>query len=193
MIRLGQADDYEAIKKIRSSVGIDHNQLDNREYRLSLQKKGFLLFPSLEESQFEAYRQNLFLVYEDEGDVIGYIVMETEQEQEMEQGSSTLIWFRKDIEPIYFSHPHATISVIAVSPATRHKGIGAALLQEVVKRIKQRSEISYLFSSVVSSPITNFPSIVFHEKMEFDRIAFTNYPELFLLKNYQSILYGKRL
>jgi GNAT superfamily N-acetyltransferase len=193
MIRPGRVDDYEAIKKLVCSVGIDRNQLDNRAYRVLLQKRGFLLFPSLEEKAFQAYLQKLFLVYEDEGDVVGYTIIDSEQEEEMEAGSSRLFWFQKELEPIYFAHPHATIKVIAALPAPGRRGVGAALLQAAVERIKQRGAIPYLFSSVVSSPITNFPSMLFHEKMGFDRVAFTNYPEFHLLKNYQSILYGKRL
>ena len=111
----------------------------------------------------------------------------------MERGSNQLIWFQEDMEPIYFSHPYAGISVITVSPAIQHQGIGTLLFQEIATRIKQRGEISYLFSSIVLSPITNVPSILFHEKMEFNRIACTYYPELFWLKNYQRILYGKKL
>ena len=193
MIRQAQVEDYEAIKEMKSSLGIDRSQLDKREYSVSLQKKGFLLFPYLEKSQFEDYLRKLFLVYEDKNNVIGYIVVDSEQELEMKKGSNNLVWFRKDIEPIYFSHPHANISVIAVSPVSQYKGVGTCLLQEVAKRITQGGEIPYLFSFVVSSPITNFPSMLFHEKMGFDRIAFTYYTEIFGLKNYQSILYGKEL
>jgi ribosomal protein S18 acetylase RimI-like enzyme len=190
MIRQAQIEDYEPIKKIKHSVGIDRSKLDNREYRVSLQKGGFLLFANLEKRDFEKDLRKIFLVYEQEGEIIGYVRIDTEPEVEKDGDP---IWFQQDLEPVYLSYPHANIGGIAVSPATKQKGIGTALLQEAIKRIKQREMVSYLFSAVVFSPITNLPSILFHEKSGFDRVAFVNFQNLYNLENYQCVLYGKKM
>lgn len=190
MIRQAQTEDYEAIQKIKSALGIDRSKLDNRDYRVSLQKNGFVLFPNLEKSDFEQDLQKIFLVYEQESEIVGYIKIDTEQEMTKE---SKPIWFQEHMEPLYFSSPHAVIAPIAVSPTAKHKGVGTALVQEAIKRIKQRQDILYLFSFVVLFPIINTSSILFHEKCEFDRIAVTSYLDACELKPYQSVLYGKRL
>ena len=190
MIRQAQIEDYEVIKKIKCSLGIDRSKLDNREYRVSLQKNGFVLFPDLEKSDFEQDLQKIFLVYEQENEIIGYIKIDTEPEMTKE---AKPIWFQEDMEPLYFSSPHAVIAPIAVSPAAKHKGVGTALLQEAIKRIKQRKDVIYLFSFIVLFPITNTSSMLFHEKCGFDRIAATSYLDVYELKPYQSVLYGKRL
>jgi len=190
MIRQAQAEDYEAIKKIKSSLKIDHSKLDKREYRVSLQKNGFLVPSNLEKSDFEKHLQKIFLVYEQESEIIGYIKIDTEQSMTKD---SKPTWFHKAMESIYFSSPHTEITPIAVSPAAKQKGVGTALLQEAIKRLQQRKEVLYVFSFIVLFPITNLPSMIFHEKSGFDRIAVTSYLDAYGLTNYQSILYAKRL
>jgi ribosomal protein S18 acetylase RimI-like enzyme len=189
MIRQAQTEDYETIQNIRSSLGIDYRKLDERKYRVFLQKNGFLL-SSLEQSDFERDSGKLILVYEQQSEILGYIQIDTEPGMTQEHKP---VWFQKDMEPLYFSLPHAVIAPVAVSPGTRQKGVGTALFQEAVKRIKQRKDILYVFSFVAVSPITNVPSLIFHEKMDFDRIAVTGYINAYELENYQSILYAKRL
>jgi ribosomal protein S18 acetylase RimI-like enzyme len=190
MIRQAQTEDYEAIQNMRNSLGIDCRKLDKREYRVFLQKNGFLLSSYLEKSDFEKNSGKLILVYEQESEILGYIHIDTKQEMTQE---SKPLWFQKDMESLYFSLPHADIAPVAVSPGTRQKGVGTALFQEAVKRIKQRKDILYVFSFVAVSPITNVPSLIFHEKMGFDRIAVTGNKNAYGLENYQSILYAKRL
>lgn len=189
MIRHASPQDFEAVKSIKQSLGIKREQLQDEEYKFSLQKSGFLLFPDLDRPDFEKDLKKLFLVYEEESTVVGYVRIDTKQE--MDQGHSPL-WFREDLKSTYFSHPHADIGGIAVSPAASHKGVGTALLKAVEKELKKQN-VPYIFSFVVFSPITNIPSILFHEKHGFERIALTHYPKLFGMKNYQSILYGKKL
>jgi hypothetical protein len=40
MIRQTQIKDYEAIKEMNLSLGVDRSQIDKRAYSVSLQKKG---------------------------------------------------------------------------------------------------------------------------------------------------------
>lgn len=189
MIRRATAQDYEAIKSLKQVLGIQREKLRDQQYKFLLQKKGFLLFPDLEKSDFERDLKKFFLVYEINNVVAGYIVIGTEQEMKEE---SSAYWLNENFKSTYFAHPHADINVIVVSPDANHKGVGTALLKAVEQEIRKQN-IPYLFSLVVLSPLTNVPSLLFHEKHGFDRIAITSYPELFGIKNYQSILYGKKL
>lgn len=189
MIRQVTAQDYQAIRDIKRELGIDRSRLQHADYRLSLQKNGFLLFPDLEWTEYERDISKLFLGYEVDGTVVGYIRIDTEQEIRSAQSAS---WFREDLQPVYFARPHADIGAIAVSPKAGHRGVGATLLSRAEEELR-RQGVLYLFSLVVASPITNVPSLLFHEKHGFGRVAFTSHHELFGLKNYQSILYGKKL
>lgn len=189
MIRQATKQDFEEIYKIRQSLGLKRENLTDTEYRRSIEKNGFLLFSELERTEFENDLEKIFLVAEEEGKIVGYIRIDTEQELKDESHAT---WIRADVKPFYSSHPHADIGGIAVLPGNSHKGIGSCLLEAAEDEVRKKG-VAYLFSFVVSAPIINKASIVFHEKHGFERIAIISVEELFELKNYESILYGKRV
>lgn len=190
MIRQAVPRDFESLKHIKNMLGLEVDTLGDLAYRLKVQKNGFLLKrPAYREEEFQTDLQKIYLVCEDAGQVNGYVRID--ETQEMEKGAEAW-WFIPELMEPYFSLPHADIGGIAVLPEASHKGVATNLLTAAIAAIKQK-RIPYLFSFVVLSPVTNMPSILFHEKNGFHRIALVNESEFFQLKKYQSFLYGKKL
>lgn len=189
MIRQVTLEDYEQIKSIKNEVGIDRSQLTNPDYKFRLENHGFLLFPEYELTDFTQDLHKIFLVYEEGESIVGYIRVDTEPELATE---GNVQWLREDMKPYYFAHPHADLGGIAVSPSAHKKGIGSLLLKAVERELR-KDNAPYLFSFIVTSPIKNTPSILFHKKNGFEQIAVINSPENFGLNNYQSFLYAKKL
>ena len=103
-----------------------------------------------------------------------------------------VFWTKRSSKEQYLAQPHAYIYGIAVSPGTGRRGVATDLLRVVEEQAPERGA-SHLFSSVVTSPITNMPSMLFHEKHGFERWAVLQPCKLFDMDEYQSVLYAKNL
>jgi GNAT superfamily N-acetyltransferase len=189
MIRQATINDFADIKQIKEVLALEVTNLNNLEYKLRVQQKGFLLKSSYTEENMTQDLQKIYLAYEEGGKVIGFVRID--EEQEMSRNADAF-WFRPEMKESFFIMPHADLGGISVLPEHEHQGIATKMLGVAEREVKAKG-IAYLFSFVVLSPVINFPSIMFHEKNGFDRLACVNAPELFEMKNFQSFLYGKKL
>ena len=86
-----------------------------------------------------------------------------------------------------------TLEVIATDPSASQKGIGSELYNFLESKLKSEL-IEQVFSVVVIAPITNCPSIVWHSKNGFVRLAGSRPKETMVgLSWYSSILFYKKL
>jgi GNAT superfamily N-acetyltransferase len=187
MIRSAVLDDFEEIVNIKKLLALNIKRLDDDSYKLDIEKNGFLIPSEYTEEEFFTDLTKVFFVNEDHGKINAFIRID--DVQELRKATET-DWIKHDLKEIYFSFPHACIGGIAVLPERAHSGIASQMLTAAEREIKSRG-YKYLFSSVTSAPIKNYPSIRFHEKNKFEQIAITKPHVLFGIENYQSILFAK--
>src|SRR5581483_4070259 len=181
MIRQVRPDDFATVKTIKVSSELEPSKIDDVHYRLTVEKSGFLL-PGYDETDFINDLHKIHLVYEEDGNILGFIRID--EEQEMPADADTT-WFRPDLKDIYFAKPHADIGGIGVRSHVSKKGIASELLRGAIDFVREKVNVDYLFSFVIVSPVTNIPSLLFHEKNGFERIATVRFDEMFALKNFE--------
>ena len=190
MIRQAELADFEAITHIRESTALDVDRIGDADYRVHIQRSGFLLPTDLRIEDFQTDLPN-YSVAERKGQVAGYLCLSATQGMALETGEAST-WLRPDLKDIYFSNPHAYIYGLGVLPEAKHQGIATEMLQ-VAERQVRLQHISWLFSAIVTSPVTNCASMLFHEKNGFERVALTRPAQELGMKEFQNLYYGKRL
>jgi GNAT superfamily N-acetyltransferase len=189
MIRPAEISDFNAISNIKRSLALEIDRVNDYKYKINIQRKGFLIPSDYTQEEHVVDINKIFLVYEEEGLVKGYIRID--EKQELDQNAD-VYWFKPEIKKIYFSPLHANIGGIAILADTRRKGIASKLIARSIEEVKKKN-INYLFSFVTLSPFINIPSIILHEKSGFDRIAVSKPHKLFGMDGYQSFLFGKNI
>ena len=188
-VREAQLIDFEPIVRLREQLIIDIGSLSVPEYRLKVEGSGFLLPTELSREDFQHELHKYFVAEDESQHLSGYLKLE--DHQELEEGEA-INWCKPELEAAYLSKPHADIGGIAVDPQKAGRGIASAMLHIAEGRAVALGN-TYLFAFVVSAPIKNLPSMSFHEKNGFERIAILKPETLFGIENYQSILYGKKI
>jgi ribosomal protein S18 acetylase RimI-like enzyme len=188
MIRQAKLSDFDAIVHIRESVALDITRLEDKDYRVQIQRSGFLLPTGLGIEEFRADVSS-YSVAEREGQVAGYLRLTEEQEVPPE---AEAFWLRPDIRDVYYSRPHAYIWGIGVLPEAKHHGMATEMLQTAERQSRARNA-PWLFSEIVTSPVTNLASLLFHEKYGFERIALGEPKQAYGMEGFQNLVYGKRL
>jgi ribosomal protein S18 acetylase RimI-like enzyme len=194
MIRQAELADFREITQVRDSVTLDMDRLrDDVDYRVQVQQDGFLLPTGIDFDHFQADLPN-YGVAENEGEVAGYCHLSYCQGMSPAEVS----WLKPELKDVYWSvTEHAELDGIGVSPQAKRGGIASEILQAAEGRVRARN-IPWLFSFVVLTPVTNFASMMFHEKNGFNRVAVlhpTIYEDAngFQLDGFQSFLYGKQV
>lgn len=188
MIRQAKLEDYLGIKAIKASLAYDLSRLTDSDYKSEIEKVGFLIPGKYTKKEHNDDLKKIFLVYEENGKVLGYIRIDETQEMKETDNAKWLL----PLEDLYFSLPHANIGGVAVLPNTEKHGIGTELLETAEQKLKEKG-VQHLFSFVIMSPITNTPSKNFHEKNGFQKAAEARAEKMFGLRNFQSALYYKKL
>jgi L-amino acid N-acyltransferase YncA len=192
MIRKAVPNDLEQIYRLYQNYSLDTTKVTDSNYAANVQRDGFLI--ALESKKDIADRiQNdfLFTVFEEDGKVAGFI--NVNKEIYFPEEANNIIWFDKALKKQYF-HDDTSIVLhqIIVDETYKGKGIGKKLLEESIQTLRTAS-YKDLFSIVTLGPVTNCASILFHTKNGFGRVCVTMPIDLFGLKNYQSLLFHKRI
>lgn len=190
-IRKAIHQDTTQIIAIYRKVALDRSRIGDTTYETSIQKHGFLLGLETPEEYAKLITDaHLFLVAEEDKHILGYIIAD-HREKYYDDAYKT--WFDEKAKDLYYHDQHATtIGWVAVDPKVSTKGIASALEHEFEHMLKQEG-IRYLYSIVNIAPVTNCPSLVFHTKMGFRRIAMGRPRPLFGLDNYAAVLFFKEL
>jgi len=101
-------------------------------------------------------------------------------------------WLRSDLKEAYYAQPHVKINWLGVLPEAKRLGVATEMLRAAEKRLRIQG-VPWLFSAIVSAPVTNIASLLFHEKHGFERIALTEPVEIWGLAGFQNLHYVKQL
>jgi GNAT superfamily N-acetyltransferase len=189
MIRQAQKEDLENFMKFRTPLSIDVDKLQESKYKLEISRRGFLL-PGYDENDFLEHLKEIFLLdIEENGEINGYIRIDHVTPELNKENS---FFYNDKLMEEFFKENAYETGAIGVREDMVGKGIGKNLLEQGIKILKEKG-IKYLFAFVVISPITNYPSLMFHDKYGFERIAMLKPGIMFGMKNYQSVLFCKTL
>lgn len=188
-IRKATASDFEQIKHIKDELAINLSKLGDSAYHYTIQTRGFLIPGDYTKTDHSVDIKKIFFVCEDDSKILGYL--RVDEEHEMSDDSGTY-WYKPEFNDIYFSSPHACVGGVGVLPEAEGKGIGTKLLQAAITEVKNKG-ISYLFSFITMGPVTNVPSMLFHEKNGFQRVMYSLPEDLFGMHDYQCYVYAKKL
>lgn len=180
--------DFEAVVHIRDSTALEIDRLNDADYRVEIQRTGFLLPTGLTVDEYRADLSS-YLAFEKGGEAIGYLCLHDHIGMSSEEVN---FWFRPDLNDAYNSGSYVYIYGIGVLPDTRRLGVASELLKAAENEARKRNA-SWLFSMIVISPVTNIASMMFHERNDFERAAVLNITEEVGLKGFQNLVYAKPL
>lgn len=189
-IHKARENDLEQIYKLYLSNCLDREKLTDADYKSKVQQNGFLLGLDTQEDIQKLFKTSeIFLVCEVDEELAGYIISSSEQEYKDDENK---VWFDINAKETYYKENSISIYEINVNNKYAGSGIGSELLKRFEEEV-QKLRFKYLFSVVTISPVTNIPSLTFHEKNSFVRLAMGKPTKLFGINNYSSILYVKDL
>lgn len=193
MIRKFEKKDFNSIVSIYDSVKLDRSKLGDFKYCASVQQNGFLLgLDSSDDIKKEIERSYITLVYEEDGEVKGYLIADNSEDQKF-MDDEYKFWFDAKLKDCYYNNPKGmSISSVAVDPGFFGKGVATELLKELENELKNKS-YEYLFSIIPLAPLTNCSSLVWHTKNGFSRLATGKPRRLWELDNYVGVLMYKKL
>lgn len=179
--------DIPQILSVYESVKLDRTRLGNAEYETRIQKEGFLLGSD----DAETYKKLIseapsFLVAEEDGKIVGYIIAD---HREKFYDDEYKTWFDLKLKEIYYNSPKAmTIATVAVDPGYGRRGLATTLLKKLKKELKSQG-FKHLYSIITLAPVTNCPTVLWHAKNDFKKIAMGRPRErLFDLEWYVGVL-----
>lgn len=192
MIRKATTNDLEDIDFLYNSHSLDISRVTDTIYATKVQRDGFLIALDSKNDIYERIQTNfLFNVYEMQDKIVGFVIIN--KEVYFPEDSDNIIWFNKKLkENYYHSDTFITLHEIIVNQTYRRKGIASFLLEDSLKILKEK-HYTDLFSIVATGPLTNCASLLFHTRNEFERACISMPDDLFELKNYQSLLFHKRI
>lgn len=194
MIRKATQNDLDGIIAIYNAVKLDRSKLGDVAYETQIQKNGFLL--GLDDAGTFTKEINdayAFLVSIENNKVVGYLIADHSDDQKF-YDDQYKTWFDEDLKDFYYQNPKGmTIASLAVDPDFGHKGIATALLHVLEEQLVKES-FEKLFSIITVGPLTNCPSIIWHTRHGFQRLAMGRpRKNLFNLAWYSGILMYKAL
>lgn len=189
MIRQATINDFEQIKEIEIRLTIDTTRLDDPNYISDMQRHGFLVQNPFTLEKFTKELNDIFLVTEIHGKIVGYVRIE--KATYLEEERAAIVYRPKLLENTVLK-PLKYLDRIALLPEYRGRKLAGAMLQHAITLLLEEG-IGYLYSFVVVSPVTNTASIIFHDYNGFERVDISHPFTFAGFQNYQSIKYCKKL
>ncbi len=191
MIREATQQDLDAVEKIHEDYVLDINKIGDQEYVQKVQNEGFVVSADGLELSERIDKSAVFLLYEQDGNVIAYA--DAAKEIYFPEEAENIVWTDSELKDIYFhSDKSIALHFIGVFPQYAGQGIARELFNYVVEQLSSGG-YEYLFSIVTTGPVNNSASINFHKKMGFKKACETAPIDLFGLRDYESALLYKRL
>lgn len=191
MITQATTADLDDVYFIYETLSLKREKINDLNYQTTLQKDGFLLGLETKEDYKRLITEACeFLVYKEDDKVVGYAIADHRDKFLDDEYKR---WFDEQLKDTYYNdHSAMTLSVVAIKKEKAGTGIATSLLKKLESNLKNKG-IIHLYSIVTIAPITNCPSIVFHAKNGFRRVAMGVPRTLFNLENYSAILLYKQV
>lgn len=180
--------DYEEILKLYSGYQINTDKQENQKYLDKMQHTGFLVGNPLSYEKVQSAPFTITAKAED--NVAGFVRLD-KMSKDLGNHGFALQWLGDGVVWDLFTNEQGyELGLILVDQDQKGKGVAKALLTQAEKFVEQDSP--HLFSWTVSRP-QNLPSIRFHQNNGFFKIAVYSTKEAWGIKNYESILFYKKL
>jgi predicted GNAT superfamily acetyltransferase len=183
--------DIGGIKKIYEFFKLDVSRVGDPNYCNMVQQRGFTVSTGSSDDLGERLNSSTLLnvAKNNRGMIIGYI--DISKEEYFPESADDMIWLSKTAKQKYY-HSDKAITLHHIASSSQNKGTATKLYYDAENRLKN-SGYKYIFSIVTTSPLTNLPSIAWHTKNGFKRVCTHPPINLFGLKNYQSVLFCKKI
>jgi L-amino acid N-acyltransferase YncA len=176
--REAEREDIPAIIKIHNS---------NVRGQPGWRDRGFLLAPTTEEEVLQnlARSSRYFVTTDGKHEVVGFIALA--QPKISEEMLNKMSWEDESVQTKLVSDYHFYINIVATRTDCTSRGIARLMYESVFQQFPP----FYFSAFVVTQPITNARSLIFHEKQGFKRIGVFRAETFLDLKNYESVLFLK--
>lgn len=190
-IRIAVPEDLPAIYSLYSRIALDHSRLGNVSYEETIQKQGFLMGIDTKEDITKTITDaHHFLLAYTNDQLVGYLVTDHKEKFYDDEYKT---WFDPGLKDRYYHDPKSmSIQALVVEPTFGRQGIATRLLAEELFTLTSQG-FTHLFSIITLAPITNCPTIAWHTKHGFKRMAMGRPRRLFDLDNYVGVLLYKSL
>ncbi len=192
MIRKATINDLEQIHSLYKEYSLDISHSGDIGYATKFQRDGFLIaVENKEDIAKRIQNDTLYDVFEENNKIAGFININ--KEIYFPEEADNIIWFDNESKQKYFHADTAiTLHEIIIDQVYKGNGIGKQLLEYSLRKLKEK-DYTDLFSIIALAPLTNCASLLFHTRNGFERACVTMPIELFGLKNYQSLLFHKKI
>lgn len=192
VIRKALLTDVDRVWELKQNIILDVSRVNDLRYSSKIQSEGFIVSEnSKEEVRDRINSSTIFYVFEEEGQIKGFI--DINKEIYFPEEVDNIFWLDKNLKTEYFHGAKSTaLHLIITNDKARKKGVASELLQNAIGRLKSMN-IKHIFSIITTGPVTNCPSIIWHTKMGFERVCLTSPIKLFGLDGYTSLLLCKNI
>lgn len=156
---------------------------------MPLPDRGFLLAPTTEEevSQKLASSARYFVATNSDHEVVGFVTLL--QPRISDAILNQMSWEDEGFKTKIASENHFYINIVA----TRLDCMGKGVARFIYESLYQLFPNAYFSAFVVTQPIINNRSLIFHQKQGFERIGVFRAEKLLDLENYESVLFFKEI
>ncbi len=153
--------------------------------------RGFLLAQTTEEEIFKHLTDSnqYFIAVNSVADVMGFLAISKPKIND--DFLTQMIWQNNNAKDKIISNQERHIYIKIV--ATKREYMGQGVAQFMYKSLYEKFPNSLLSSFIVTKPILNNRSLVFHEKQGFKQIGAFQRQQFLDLQNYESVLMFKEL
>lgn len=156
---------------------------------MSLPDRGFLLTPTTEEevSQKLASSARYFVATNSDHKVVGFVTLL--QPIISDAMLNQMIWKDESFKTKIANENHFYINIVA----TRLDCMGKGVARFMYESLYQLFPNAYFSAFVVTQPIINNRSLIFHQKQGFEQIGVFRSEKVLDLENYESVLFFKEI
>ncbi len=180
---------YHFYRQLYLPYYVDLAKIEDPTYRNFLSTHGFLVG---DPNPPESMTNSPFFVFAKEGKTVVGAIRADRLSSKLYGEDYKLSWSgSKEIKDVFNREEGYELGVILVHPEYKQKGVGTALFEQLLSHMKEQ-KVPHLFSWVVYEP-KNLPSLAFHSKMGFSKVAHFSSRNSFGISNYQSVLFHRAL
>lgn len=149
--------------------------------------RGFLLTKITEDEILKSLNHSgrYFVAAKTNGEIIGFVAIS--QPKISDEMLNKIIWKDEIFKKKVTSERHFYIQIVATKPDYMSRGVAQFMYESLYKKLPT----SFISVFIVTKPIANNRSLMFHQKQDFEQIGSLQVDQLLDLQNYESILMFK--